>query len=87
MNQAAKAINIPLLQRETTSNGYEQEFKEAVKSLIPKGVEGMIFGDVYLQEHRDWVDRVCKELGIEAIQPLWGRNPEKILLEFIDAGF
>ncbi len=83
----AEAINIPLLQRETTSNGYEQEFKEAVKSLIPKGVEGMIFGDVYLQEHRDWVDRVCKELGIEAIQPLWGRNPEKILLEFIDAGF
>lgn len=83
----AEAIGIPLLQRETTANGYEQEFKEAVKSLIPKGVEGMVFGDVYLQEHRDWVERVCKELGIEAIEPLWRKDPEKILLEFIDARF
>lgn len=83
----SEAIRIPLLQKETTWNGYENEFKEAVKSLIPDGVQGMIFGDIYLQEHRDWVKRVCGELGIKAMEPLWGKEPEKILLEFIDAGF
>lgn len=83
----AEALGMPLLQKETTGNGYEQEFKEAVQSLIPKGIKGMIFGDIYLQEHRDWVERVCGEVGIEAIEPLWGEEPEKILLEFIDAGF
>ncbi len=83
----SEAIRIPLLQKETTWNGYENEFKEAVKSLIPDGVQGMIFGDIYLQEHRDWVERVCGELGIKAMEPLWGKEPEKILLEFIDAGF
>ncbi len=83
----AEAIGIPLLQKETTWNGYEQEFKESVKSLIPSGVEGMVFGDIYLQEHKDWTERVCRDLGIEAIQPLWGKNPEKIFLGFIDAGF
>jgi len=83
----AEAIGIPLLQKETTWNEYEQEFKDAVRSLIPDGVEGMVFGDIYLQEHKDWVERVCGELGIEAIEPLWGQEPEKILLEFIDAGF
>ena len=83
----AEAIGIPLLQKETTWNGYEQEFKDAVKSLIPDGVTGMVFGDIYLQEHKDWVERVCGELGIEAIEPLWGQDPERILLEFIDAGF
>lgn len=83
----AKAIGISLIQKETTWNGYEQEFKEAVRSLIPNGINGMIFGDIHLQEHRDWVHRVCKELGIEKIEPLWGKDPENILLEFIDAGF
>ncbi|GAJ07868.1 unnamed protein product, partial [marine sediment metagenome] len=83
----AEAIGIPLLQKATTWNGYEQEFKDAVKSLIPNGVTGMVFGDIYLQEHKDWAERVCRELGIEAIEPLWGQDPERVLLEFIDAGF
>ncbi len=38
----AEALGLPLLQKETTGNGYEQEFKEAVRSLIPKGIKGMI---------------------------------------------
>lgn len=83
----AEAVGIPLLQKETTWKGYEEEFKEAVKSLIPKGIKGMVFGDIYLQEHKDWVERVCKELGIEAVEPLWGKDSEKILLDFIDSGF
>jgi len=83
----ARAIGIPLLQKETTPEEYEQEFKEAVKGLVQNGVKGMVFGDIYLQEHRDWVERVCGELGIEAIEPLWGRATEEILLEFIDDGF
>ena len=83
----AEATDIPLLQKETTSDGYEQEFKEAVGSLIPNGIKGMVFGDIYLQEHKEWVERVCGDLGIEAVEPLWGRNPEKILCDFIDAGF
>ena len=49
----SEAIGIPLLQKETTWNGYEQEFKEAVRSLVPNGIKGMVFGDIYLQEHRD----------------------------------
>ena len=65
----------------------EQEFKEAVRSLIPSGVKGMIFGDIYLQEHKSWVERVCNEIGIEALEPLWGRSTDEILRDFIDSGF
>lgn len=83
----SQAIGITLLQKETTRDGYEQEFKEAVQSLIPSGVEGMVFGDLYLQEHRDWVERVCRDLGIKAIEPLWGKNTEDILSGFIQKGF
>lgn len=83
----SRATGIPVVQRETTWEGYEQEFKEAVRSLIPGGVNGMVFGDLYLEEHKAWVERVCGELGIEAVEPLWGRKPEEVLSGFIDSGF
>lgn len=83
----SQAIGIPLLQKETTRDGYELEFKQAVRSLLPSGIEGMVFGDIYLQEHKDWVERVCGDLGIEAVEPLWNKSTEKIFTDFIDAGF
>jgi uncharacterized protein (TIGR00290 family) len=83
----SQAIGIPLLQKETTWNRYEQEFKEAVRSLVPKGIKGVVFGDIYLQEHLDWVERVCGDISIEAVLPLWGRNTKEIVADFIDSGF
>lgn len=83
----SQAIGIPLLQKQTTWEGYEQEFKQAVRSLLPQGVEGMVFGDIYLDEHKEWVERVCGELGIKAVEPLWGKNTEEVFTNFIDAGF
>jgi len=67
---------------------YEREFKEAVLRLKEeKGACGMIFGDVYLDEHRTWVERVCAEVGIEPIEPLWGMPADSVVREFIAAGF
>ncbi len=83
----AESIGEKLFQRETTKDGYEQEFKEAIRSLIPEGIEGMVFGDIYLQEHRDWTERVCSDMGIEAVEPLWGLEPQEIISDFIDTGF
>jgi diphthine-ammonia ligase len=83
----SQAIGIPLVQRRTTWDSYELEFKDAIHELKDFKVEGGVFGDIYVQEHKDWVNRVCRELGIEAIMPLWGRAPMDILCEFIDLGF
>jgi len=83
----SQAIGIPLLQKETTWGRYEEEFKEAVRSLLPSGIKGMVFGDIYLQEHLDWVERVCSDIGIDAIEPLWGRKTRDIITDFIDSGF
>ena len=83
----AELAGIPLLQKETTPGNYETEFKEAVGSLLPIGIKGMVFGDIYLDEHRQWVERVCGELGLEAIEPLWERHTEDLMREYIENGF
>ena len=89
ISRQAQAISIPLVQYKVPPDMslYERRFKQAVSALKRKQVEGMVFGDIYLQEHRDWVERVCSELGITPILPLWGMAPEHVLSEFIEADF
>ena len=84
----AEAIEIPLFQRETSSNNYELDFKEGVRSLISnRNIYGMVFGDIHLEHCREWAEKVCEELGLKVIEPLWHRRSEEILLDFIDGGF
>lgn len=83
----AEALEIPIVQRETTWDTYEQEFKQAVAELKQHGVSTLVFGDIDIEGHKDWVERVCGELGVRPILPLWGDEPQKLLSGFIDAGF
>jgi len=82
-------IGIPLTQKEVTADmkEYEKEFKQAVSEFRDKGIGKMVFGDIYLGEHKDWVERVCKEVGIAPIEPLWAMDPFGVAEEFVDAGF
>jgi len=83
----AQEIGISLIQRKTTWESYEQEFKKAIYYFKEKGIQAGVFGDIDLQEHRDWIEKVCKDTGIEAILPLWNKKREDILKEFIQTGF
>jgi diphthine-ammonia ligase len=83
----AELAGIPMVQRQVASEEFEQEFKMTVGSLKKDRIEGMIFGDIYLEPHKEWVDRTCEGLGIEAVEPLWGRKTEDIVREFLGLGF
>ena len=83
----AQALGIELVQKETSGYDYEQVFKKTVSELLPQGIKGMVFGDIYLEEHKQWVERVCSELGITALEPLWSRPPREVYLDFLEKGF
>ncbi|MFB0559648.1 MAG: diphthine--ammonia ligase [Candidatus Lokiarchaeia archaeon] len=83
----SEAVGIPIVMREVTWDTYERGFKDLVNELKTKGVEGCIFGDVWVEGHREWTERVCGELGIKAISPLFDDNPEELFKEFIKLGF
>lgn len=85
LKKQAECIDIPLIQTRSTWQDYEKEFKKAISDM--DGIEAGIFGDIDLQEHRDWVERICKDLGIVPILPLWKENRERLLNQFIKAEF
>lgn len=81
----AEALGIPLVHKGFIS--YEQEFKKVVRDLRDSGekIDGAVFG--HIETHRKLVDRICGELGLELIMPLWQRNFEQIVNGLIDSGF
>jgi len=90
MKLQAKALNIPMFQKEVpdTMEGYKTAFMDAVNHLKQKhNIEGMVFGDIDLEEHKDWVENTCKELEIQAIEPLWKVPTKDAVREFVQKGF
>jgi uncharacterized protein (TIGR00290 family) len=90
MNIQAEAMEIPIVQKSVSADmeEYEDQFKLAVNELKEKRkIQGMVFGDIYLEEHKSWVDRVCNNIEITPIEPLWNLPAEEVVKEFIDIGF
>jgi len=87
LRMQSKAIGIPLIQVRTSWGNYEENFKKVVRNLKEEGIEGGIFGDIEVEEHREWVERVCAELVIKPFLPLWGCEPEELITDFWALGF
>lgn len=87
LNMQAQALGVPLLQRQATWADYEAEFEKALLSFRERGILDGVFGDIDLDEHRQWVERVCRRCGITPHLPLWGDRQDDLLREFIGAGF
>ena len=46
-----------------------------------------MFGDIDLDEHRQWVERVCNTAGLNAVLSLWEKRREALLEAFLSSGF
>ena len=89
LDAQSQAIGIPIVKWTTTPDTYEQEFKKALLQMKGKGVEGIVTGDVFdvALHEAGWLDRICKEVGLTPVRPLWHRDTQQILEEFMNAGF
>jgi len=83
----AEALGYRTLFGKSSMKGYEREFKRIIGEQKNRGIDGGVFGDINLRIHREWIDRVCGELGINAFFPLWDSNYDDLLNDFLGLGF
>jgi asparagine synthase (glutamine-hydrolysing) len=86
----AEAIGLPLIKKQ--SKGVKEEELEDLKSAIAEaktkfGAEGVVSGAFASVYQKERIEKICSELGLESITPLWGLDPEKLMREMIDNGF
>jgi diphthine-ammonia ligase len=82
----AEAAAIPLVEKQTT--GVKEEELEDLKSaLATLDVEGVVSGAVASQYQKRRIQKICTELGLTSITPLWEEDPNKLLKELVQSNF
>jgi diphthine-ammonia ligase len=89
LDAQSEAIGIPIVKWTSTPKTYEQEFEKALLAIKANGVAGLVTGDVYdvALHEAGWLDRICKEVGLKPVKPLWHIDTQRILRDFIAEGF
>lgn len=81
----AKALGLPLLAQ--PADDYKKAYLEALAFLKTHDINNAVFGDIDLQAHRDWQEEIGEIADFNMLFPLWEEAHEKLVYEFIDAGF
>ena len=87
LQMQSQAMGISLIQHRTTTTEYEVEFKKVLTGLKQEGITEGVFGDINVEEHRQWINKVCSESGFTPHFPLWGEDQNEIMADLINLGF
>jgi len=82
----AEACGLPLVKAET-SGVKEKELEDLKRLLVNLDVEGIVSGAVCSVYQKNRLDRICAEIGLESIAPLWHEDPKRLMEELIAEGF
>lgn len=83
----AAATGLPVHLVSSSWNEYEQHFSNALSVLKEQyQLTYAVFGDIDLQAHRDWEEKVCANAGLTAVLPLWKQDRKQLVLQMLKAG-
>ncbi len=74
MERTAQSLGVSLYPVASRGEDYREQFVAALKVWQARGAQHCIFGDIDIEEHRVWCQRVSAEAKVEAVHPLWGRG-------------
>lgn len=82
----ARAAGIPLIVVKTAGKKENEldELKTALKNL---NIDGVVAGAVASKYQKDRIQKICDELGLELLAPLWGKEPKQLLQEMLAEKF
>ena len=82
----AEAAGIPIVKAETTG-AKEAELEDLKRLLARLNIEGVVSGAVASEYQKTRIERICQELALESITPLWHQDPYTLLQEIVNEHF
>jgi diphthine-ammonia ligase len=87
LQMQAEAAGLPIHLISSSWTEYEEKFTTALAQLQQQyKLTHAIFGDIDLQPHRDWEEKVCINTNLSAVLPLWQQNRKQLVLQMIESG-
>lgn len=91
LEQQATSLGYPLKQvsiSSTASNDeYEARMQEILEEYLKKGVSTVAFGDIFLEDLREYREENLSRIGMKAVFPIWKRNTIEVARTFVNLGF
>lgn len=91
IEQQAEMLGIPLiklyLEKSEDHAAYEKLMKEFYAQCVKDGVDCVAFGDIFLEDLRDYREEMLKGTGLSSIYPIWKTDTKMLLTELLAANF
>ncbi|MGH9588334.1 MAG: ATP-binding protein [Acidobacteriaceae bacterium] len=86
----AQAAGLPLrvvpLPWPCSNEQYEARMREACAEAVADGIEVMAFGDLFLEDVREYREEKLKGSGLQPVFPLWGLPTDALVREMLAGG-
>jgi uncharacterized protein (TIGR00290 family) len=87
----AEALGLPVkklfLPSQPDMTVYNREMYNVYTQAQLEGITTVAFGDIFLEDLRNYRERQVEKAGLKAIFPIWGSNSLDLVYSFIDLGF
>ncbi|MEP5340449.1 MAG: diphthine--ammonia ligase [Algibacter sp.] len=83
----AAALDLPIHFFSSTWTDYEVKYIKSLKELVKEyPITHSVFGDIDIESHRAWEEKVSNAAKLEAVLPLWQGDRKQLVLDMIDDG-
>ncbi len=91
LEEQARNLDIPLqkvlISKNASNDEYESKFNEVLLKYKESGISQVVFGDLFLEEIKQYREDLLQKIDMECVFPIWKRDTTKLAYEFIDLGF
>lgn len=91
LERQAESAGLPLIKvfipANCTDKIYAEIMEKEMNRLKADGINAVAFGDIFLQDVREYRENNLAKVGMKAIFPLWGRSSQELVTSFINLGF
>ena len=81
LKEYGEALELPLLAVPTGGEEYHLSMEAALRRAKEQGVELVCFGDIDIENNRAWGEERCRNVGLEAVYPLWHHDRQENVRE------
>jgi uncharacterized protein (TIGR00290 family) len=90
VERQAAAAGLPLwavpLPWPCSNEQYEKLMAQTCAKAVAEGIEGVAFGDLFLEDVRAYREKQMKDTGLRPVFPVWGMPTRALALEMIACG-
>jgi uncharacterized protein (TIGR00290 family) len=91
LEKQAAALGLPLqkieLPGQASMQVYEESMRELHRSLKAEGFDHGLYGDIFLEDLKDYREALLARDELKGIFPLWQTDTRELMMEFIRLGF